>query len=70
MTAEQVIRDFAAPLYSDPIVTQVGPYDVFYPADESNQDFYSKNPNAGYCMIVIDPKIQKLRQKFASKLIN
>lgn len=68
--AEQVIQDFAAPLYSDPIVTQLDAYDVFYPADESNQDFYSKNPNAGYCMIVIDPKIQKLRQKFASKLIS
>ena len=69
-TAEQVMNDFAAPLYKDPIVTELTPYINFYPADEANQDFYSKNPNAGYCMIVIDPKIQKLRQKFASKLIH
>lgn len=66
--AERVINEFAAPLYNDPIVTELTPFTNFYPADVDNQDFYSKNPNAGYCMVVIDPKIQKLRQRFAEKL--
>lgn len=66
LIAEDMLRHFAPTLYSNPIVTQLEPYTQFWPADEDSQDFYSKNPTAGYCMIVIDPKIQKLRQKFAT----
>ncbi len=66
--ARDIIQNYAAPLWSDPIVTQVEPFDTFWPADESMQDYYNRNPNAGYCQVVIDPKIQKLRQKFAAKL--
>lgn len=66
--AEDMIKNFAGPLYKDPIVTELAPFDTFYPAEESMQNYYNTYPSAGYCMIVIDPKIQKLRQKFASKL--
>lgn len=66
--AETVIKDFAAPLYSDPIVTQLVPFEVFWPAGKDHQNFYDNNPDSGYCLMVIDPKIQKLRQKFAEKL--
>jgi peptide-methionine (S)-S-oxide reductase len=66
--AEDMIANFAPTLYKDPIVTQLEPYDKFWPADETMQDFYNRNPNQGYCMVVIDPKIQKLRQKFAARL--
>lgn len=67
VTAEAMMTNFAPTLYKDPIVTQLVPYDIFWPADETMQDYYNRNPNAGYCMVVIDPKIQKLRQKFASR---
>jgi peptide-methionine (S)-S-oxide reductase len=66
--AEETIKDFARPLYKDPIVTQLEPYTRFYPAGPEMQDYYNRNPNAPYCLIVIDPKIQKLRQMFAAKL--
>jgi peptide-methionine (S)-S-oxide reductase len=66
--AEQTVQDFAAPLYKDPVVTQIVPYARFYPAGPEHQDYYDRNPGAGYCLAVIDPKIQKLRQKFAAKL--
>ncbi len=66
--AEAVIKEFAAPLYRDPIVTQLVPFEAFWPAGEDQQNFYENNPNAGYCIAVIDPKIQKLRQQFAKKL--
>lgn len=66
--ADEVMREYAAPLYDDPIVTQLEPFVAFWPADEYMQDYYNRNPNAGYCLAVIDPKIQKLRQKFAAKL--
>lgn len=67
-TAETVTKDFAAPLWKDPIVTQIVPLEKFWPTDESEQDFYNKYPQAGYCQVIIEPKIQKLRQKFAAKL--
>lgn len=66
--AEDMIQHFASSLYKDPIVTQLVPFEKFWPADEYMQDYYNRNPNAGYCLTVIDPKIQKLRQKFASRL--
>jgi peptide-methionine (S)-S-oxide reductase len=67
-TAERMITEFAPTLYKDPIVTELVPFEVFYPAPDYHQDFYNQNPNQGYCMIVIDPKIQKLRAKFATKM--
>lgn len=67
--SESMIADFASKLYTDPIVTELAPFDTFWPAEEDMQDFYAKNPSAGYCMIVINPKIQKLRQKFSQRFL-
>jgi peptide-methionine (S)-S-oxide reductase len=66
--AEELASSYAKDLWKDPIVTQIVAYNKFWPADEYMQDFYAKKPNVGYCQMVIDPKIQKLRQKFAAKL--
>lgn len=66
--AEDTIQHFAADLYKDPVVTELKPFVSFWKADEYMQDYYNKNPYAGYCQIVIDPKIQKLRQQYAAKL--
>lgn len=68
-TAETVTAGFAAELWKDQIVTQIVPFETFYPADESMQDYYNRNPNAGYCQVIIEPKLQKLRQRFADKFI-
>ncbi len=54
-------------VYNNKIVTQLTPYEHFYKAESYHQDYYSRNRTAGYCRAVIDPKIQKFRQKFASK---
>jgi len=67
--AEDMAKNFASPLYPDPVVTEIKPLDKFWPASDYMQNFYNNNPNAGYCLVVIDPKIQKLRQKFAAKLL-
>ena len=45
---------------ADPIVTEIKPLTVFYPADEHHQDYYLKNRNAPYCRAVIKPKLKKL----------
>lgn len=66
--AQDMIEHFAADLWPDPIVTQLEPFKDFWPADESMQDYFNRNPNAGYCMVIINPKVVKLREKFSAKL--
>ena len=51
-----------------PVVTQLVPFEAFYPAEHEHQLFYRNNPGLMYCQIVINPKVAKVRQKFSSKL--
>jgi peptide-methionine (S)-S-oxide reductase len=71
---ERIARNVVARLTEDkvfprPIVTQVVPAGPFYVAEEHHQEYYDRvgggNP---YCTYVIDPKVAKLRAKFASRL--
>ncbi|HSX42550.1 MAG TPA: peptide-methionine (S)-S-oxide reductase MsrA [Candidatus Saccharimonadales bacterium] len=65
--AEDMEAHFAADLWPDPIVTQIEPLKKFWPAGAEQQNFYNKNPSVGYCQVIIEPKIIKLRQKFAQR---
>ncbi|OGY25563.1 MAG: peptide-methionine (S)-S-oxide reductase [Candidatus Woykebacteria bacterium RBG_16_44_10] len=51
------------------IVTQVEPFKSFYDAEDYHKDYYDKNRSAGYCQIVIDPKIHKLYKDFGDLVI-
>lgn len=51
-----------------PIVTEVRPLTEFYPAEEYHQGYYRRNPGKGYCQVVIEPKVAKIRQKYAARL--
>lgn len=67
--AEQTIAAITAQkLWDDPIVTQVVDATEFYPAEEYHQDYYTNNPNQGYCRMVIAPKVAKFRSKYLAKL--
>lgn len=50
--------------WADPIVTEIIPLDAFYEAEPEHQDYFSKNPAAGYCSVVIAPKIVKARSGY------
>lgn len=65
--AEAAIEEIQ-PYYNDPIVTEVSPLGEFYDAEAEHQDFYRRNSEYGYCRVVIDPKLRKLRELFASRL--
>ncbi|MEN8250607.1 MAG: peptide-methionine (S)-S-oxide reductase MsrA [Bacteroidota bacterium] len=54
--------------YSAPIVTEIVAASKYYKAENYHQDFYSLNPNQGYCQYVIQPKLEKFRKVFAEKL--
>jgi peptide-methionine (S)-S-oxide reductase len=67
-TAESVIREFEADGTWSGIVTELAPAPVFYPAEAYHQQYYRRNPAAGYCQWVIAPKVAKLRQQYAARL--
>jgi peptide-methionine (S)-S-oxide reductase len=56
-------------LFEDEIVTEITQLDKFYEAEEYHQDYFEKNPYAGYCQFVISPKMSKFREKYAKLLI-
>lgn len=51
----------AAGLFKDPIVTKLEKFEIFYPAEDYHQDYFAKNPRAGYCVFVIKPKLKKFK---------
>jgi peptide-methionine (S)-S-oxide reductase len=68
-TAEQVIYELESKkIWQNPIVTQIAPYKSFHKAEEYHKRYYDRHPEAGYCRLVIAPKISMLRKKHAKKL--
>jgi peptide-methionine (S)-S-oxide reductase len=55
-------------LWRNKIVTQVDQLAEFYPAEEYHQNYFEKNPWAGYCQVVINPKLKKFKEKFSHQL--
>lgn len=47
-----------------PIVTTLEPLSTFYTAESVHQDFYNEQPFNGYCQVIINPKLAKVRAKF------
>lgn len=67
--AREVMANLAAQdVFGKPIVTTVEPATTFHVAEDYHQDYYANNPNQGYCMAVIAPKVAKLRQYYGDKL--
>ncbi len=58
----------AEAVFENPVVTELASYQAFYEAEDYHQDYYEKNPNAGYCMAVIAPKMQKFRKHYGERL--
>jgi len=58
----------AAKVWGGKIVTQVAPAPVFYRAEPEHDQYFARNPYAGYCQAVIAPKVAKMRKAFAERL--
>lgn len=66
-TAREVMSEMAG-VWSSPIVTQIEAFTRFYPAEDFLQNFYRDNPEQGYCIFVIEPKVAQFRRLFAKRL--
>ncbi|OEK05377.1 bifunctional methionine sulfoxide reductase B/A protein [Roseivirga misakiensis] len=65
--ATEVMEEMAD-YFDDKIVTELSPLGAYYPAGEDHQNYYNEHRSQGYCTVIIDPKIQKLRAMFSSRL--
>ena len=54
--------------FKNPIVTEITPLSIFYPAEDYHQNYYALNPNQGYCQYVIRPKVEKFNKQYSAKL--
>lgn len=55
-------------LWPNQIITEVKKLDKFYEAEPEHQNYFKNNPERAYCQVIINPKLKKLREKFAAKL--
>ena len=68
-SAEQIIDEISTEkIWPDPIVTQIQPIEEFFIAEDYHQDYFMRNPNQGYCQVVIAPKVAKFRTAYTEKL--
>ena len=58
----------AGELWDGAVVTEITPTVTFWPAEAYHQDYYANNPNQGYCMAVVAPKVAKARAKYRELL--
>ena len=67
--AEAVMHEIAeAGHWDGPIVTEIGDLPPFHPAEPEHRNYYGLHPEAGYCRVVIAPKLAKFRKRFAGYL--
>lgn len=63
--AKKVLDDLTREkIWSGPIVTEIVPAPVFYPAEAYHQHYFANHPEQGYCQFVIAPKVEKFRKYF------
>jgi peptide-methionine (S)-S-oxide reductase len=68
-TAEAMIAELEANhIWDALIVTQVLPFETFFPAEDYHQEYYQNNPWQGYCRAIISPKVSKFRKQFVERM--
>lgn len=55
-------------LWDGPVVTELVRLEEFFSAEDYHQNYFATNPEQGYCQVIINPKLQKLRKKFAERI--
>lgn len=60
--------DRAAQVWPGQVVTEISPLGDYWPAEEYHQNFFAKNPNQGYCLAVVLPKVIKVRKAYSNLL--
>lgn len=68
--AKEVMHEVeSAGIWSGRIVTELTPLEAFFPAEAYHRDYFRRNPSKAYCRLVIAPKVQKFRHRFAARVV-
>jgi peptide-methionine (S)-S-oxide reductase len=65
--AREVIAEANA-AHGGRVVTEVQPLVNYSRAEGYHQHYFARNPEQGYCAVVVGPKVEKFRQTFKSRL--
>jgi peptide-methionine (S)-S-oxide reductase len=68
IAGKSLMKTDESDLWEDPIVTKIQPLENYYVAENYHQNYFENNPNAGYCSIVIAPKVKKFKKEFSHLL--
>lgn len=68
LAEKRIISEETSGEWNKPIVTEIAEAKEFYEAENYHQNYFKLNPNAGYCRIIIAPKVEKFKNKFREKL--
>ena len=68
IAAEVAAEIEGSAIWSAPLVTEIEPLTKFYPAEAYHQNYFARNPEAGYCRAVVAPKVAKFRKSFAARI--
>lgn len=64
--AEKISKDIQDSLTDGSrVVTQILPYTNFFPAEQYHANYFEMNADAPYCQLIIEPKVEKVRKRFA-----
>ena len=58
----------AALVWDGPIVTELNKLEIFWPAEDYHQDYFTNNPGNAYCQTVVSGKMAKTRAAFLDYL--
>ena len=64
-TAEIYINELSqAKIWDNPIVTEISPFNNYYPAENYHKNYFELNPQNSYCQFVVRPKVEKFNRVF------
>lgn len=64
--AEEMLQSLdKSQLWSAPLVTDINPYEDFFLAEDIHHDYFANHQHTGYCRLVIAPKVEQIKAKFA-----
>lgn len=58
----------ASEAWPNPVVTEITPLSVFYPAEDYHRNYFAEHSDEMYCKFVIQPKVDKFKKAFSDKL--
>jgi peptide-methionine (S)-S-oxide reductase len=65
--AKAAVAEFSK-IWDGKIVTEIVPAPLFYRAEPEHDNYFARNPYAGYCQAVVAPKVAKVRKSFSDRL--